>query len=97
MIAAAKASQPHVSVSVTEASEQDLIEAQAQSPEVAARLEGLLRHLRTAQPAAEPQPLKIEITNPEAFHDKPEIRRIDVERDSEGRLSGAVVIPAPVP
>jgi hypothetical protein len=96
MLAAAKASQPNVTVSVTEASEQDLLEAQAESPEVAARLEGLLRHLRTAQPDTQPQPLKVEIVNPEELKpDKPETnRRIHVERDSSGTLTGAVVTDA---
>ena len=85
--------QPQTSVSITEATEEDLITAKAHSPEAAAELEGLLRHMRTAPTDA--PPVRVEIVNPEELKpDKPETRRIEVERDSEGKLSGAVVTDA---
>lgn len=86
--------QPKTSVSITEATEEDLVTATAQSPEVAAELEKLLRYLRTTP--AEATPLRVEIVNAEALRpDKPETnRRIHVERDSSGTLTGAVVTDA---
>ena len=86
--------QPKTSVSITEATEEDLVTATAQSPEVAAELEKLLRHMRTV-PADAP-PVRVEIVNPEELKpDKPETnRRIDLERDSSGKLTGAVVTDA---
>ena len=85
--------QQQTSVSITEATEEDLITATAQSPEVAADLEKLLRHLRTNP--TDTTRLRVQIVNPEELKpDKSEIRRIDLERDSEGKLSGAVVTDA---
>jgi hypothetical protein len=71
-----------------------LITAKAESPQGAAELEGLLRHLRTAP--TESTPLRVEIVNAEELKpDKPETnRRIHVERDSAGTLTGAVVTDA---
>jgi hypothetical protein len=89
----AQALQPWSTITIAEATEADLITARAESPAVAAELEGLLRHLRTAPTDA--PPLRVEIVNADALKpDRPEIRRIDVERDSEGKLSGAVVTDA---
>jgi hypothetical protein len=92
--AVAPALQPQSTVSVWEATEADLITARAESPAVAAELEGLLRHMRTAPTDA--PPVRVEIVNPEELKpDKPETnRRIHVERDSSGTLTGAVVTDA---
>ena len=49
--------------------------------------------MRTAPTDA--PPVRVEIVNPEELKpDKAEARRIDVERDSEGKLSGALVTDA---
>jgi hypothetical protein len=86
--------QPKTSVSITEATEEDLLTATADSPSVAADLEKLLRHIRTV-PADAP-PVRVEIVNPEDLKPhRPETnRRIHVERDSSGTLTGAVVTDA---
>jgi len=68
------------SVSVTEATEKDLIEAQAESPEVAAQLESLLQYLRAAPTDA--PPVRVMIMNPE------ELKPDDIPENSPHR-SGA--------
>jgi len=49
----------------------------------------------SVSPLHQAPPLRVEIVNAEALKpDQPETRRIDVERDSSGKLTGAVVTDA---
>ena len=81
-------SAPNIRLSLTEATESDLLTAKQASPEQSDNIDALIKVLRESDKPTAP-PLRVEITNASEFSKDTVLR---VQRDEDGKLTGATAV-----